>query len=154
MQLSICRHAVTSHNFPQRHGVSADNKELLWRLSTFENLGIEDGRLLFCTMHKSFKSTHRRPAISRSFVFHVIGFNPLPPKVKTVGDVNYCGLSDRRSGNYSVGGPLEAASHAFFPNNNLDPDVCDKQVRDTVTGIPLINIVYTQSVIPSVVKFC
>ena len=78
-------------------------------------------------MHKSTKSTVRRPALGRVCAFHHINFNGAP-KADTVSDVTYSGLGNRRSGNYSVGGPLEAASHALFPNNNLDLDVYDKQV--------------------------
>ena len=106
------------------------NRDLLWKLSSFENFGIGEGRLICCTLHRSVKSTTRRPAASRGFAFHLVDFSGVPTTY-VLDDVTYCGVTSRRSGNYSLGGPLEVSSHDFFQNNNLDLNICDKQVKPT-----------------------
>ena len=112
----------------QRHGITEKNWDLLWRLSSIENVGIGKDRLLSLTMQRSIKCTTRRPAASRGFAFYLVDFSGTH-KANVLANVTYCGVAGRRSGNYSVGGPLEAASHEFFQNNNLDLSICDTQVN-------------------------
>ena len=114
----------------QRHGITENNKNLLWRLSSFENVGIGESRLLSLTMQRSIKCTTRRPAASRGFAFHLLHFSGTP-RANVVDDATYCGVTSQRSGNYSLGGPLEASSLDFFRNNNLDLTICDKQASPT-----------------------
>jgi len=116
-----------------RHAPSRDNKSSLMLIMSFgDKMGIGHGRLLFCTLNKAVKSTHRRPSLGRTFVLHVVELGSVS---KTMDEVAFCGLDNRRSGYYSVGGPLEDRDHPSFLNNNLDLGGFEKQIASTVEDL-------------------
>ena len=120
----------------QRHAPNTNNKTSLWTFMSFGNsMGIGHNRLLFCTLNKAVNSTHRRPSLGRTFALHVID---ACGNTKTMDEVSFCGLNDRRSGCYSVGGPLEDRDHPSFLNNNLDLGGFEKQVRQFVYDYNLV----------------
>jgi len=116
-----------------RHAPNTNNKTSLWTFMSFGNsMGIGHNRLLFCTLNKAVNSTHRRPSLGRTFALHVID---ACGNTKTMDEVFFCGLNDRRSGCYSVGGPLEDRDHPSFLNNNLDLGGFEKQIASTVEDL-------------------